>query len=230
MNRFNPAVLGRRAVALMALGGATTTCAGETVVFFETFDPPMGPWASAHINDEGGLRQTGGNPGACFVLNEFGQPHLDPQIFRVVSGLTPGRKYRLEGDYKDRFAVCTDATTISFRIDVDSISVFAGTRALQWTHFSCDWISSASSAVVRIRAETDGTDCDAAVDNIKLTEVLPCLSDISGDYQVDGVDLAMVLSAWGLVNSPANIDRSASSPEVDGQDLAFVLSGWGPCP
>lgn len=56
-----------------------------------------------------------------------------------------------------------------------------------------------------------------------------CPADLLVDGEVDGKDLAVLLSAWGLINTPANIDRSSSSPTVDGQDLAVLLASWGAC-
>jgi hypothetical protein len=57
-----------------------------------------------------------------------------------------------------------------------------------------------------------------------------CVADVVRDGIVNGVDLAAVLSQWGMPSTP---DSGADINEdfiVDGQDLAFVLSGWGPCP
>lgn len=46
---------------------------------------------------------------------------------------------------------------------------------------------------------------------------------------VDGADLAVLLGAWGAVNSPANLVVNAGSPAVDGADLAVLLGAWGTC-
>ena len=55
----------------------------------------------------------------------------------------------------------------------------------------------------------------------------PCRADIAGgDGVIDGVDLALVLNAWGGAGGPADIDCSGL---VDGADLARVLNSWGPC-
>lgn len=55
-----------------------------------------------------------------------------------------------------------------------------------------------------------------------------CSSDISGDGQVNGVDLSIVLSQWGLGRGAASdINRDDI---VDGVDLAAVLGTWGACP
>ncbi len=47
--------------------------------------------------------------------------------------------------------------------------------------------------------------------------------DTNGDGRVDGVDLAAVLSAWGLAVPAADFDQNGI---VDGADLAAVLGNW----
>lgn len=66
--------------------------------------------------------------------------------------------------------------------------------------------------------------------NDGILDACQCLADISGNGFVDGVDLAIVLGAWGSPaggKSGADIDGDGI---VNGSDLAYVLSGWGPCP
>lgn len=55
-----------------------------------------------------------------------------------------------------------------------------------------------------------------------------CRGDVNADALVNGVDLAIVLSAWDGTSSPA-ADVNADGV-VNGTDLAFVLAGWGTCP
>ncbi|MSR27981.1 MAG: hypothetical protein EXS03_00175 [Phycisphaerales bacterium] len=54
----------------------------------------------------------------------------------------------------------------------------------------------------------------------------PCLADLNLDETVDGIDLSVVLSGWGLPGQ-GDIDGSGM---VDGFDLTAILSGWGDCP
>jgi hypothetical protein len=49
--------------------------------------------------------------------------------------------------------------------------------------------------------------------------------DISGDAIVDGVDLGMLLAAWGSTGHGADLDLSGA---VDGADLSFLLANWTP--
>ncbi len=61
---------------------------------------------------------------------------------------------------------------------------------------------------------------------INLAPVVACTADINGDHQVDGSDLAVVLSQWGTAGS-GDINHDGN---VDGQDLATLLGAWGTCP
>ena len=58
----------------------------------------------------------------------------------------------------------------------------------------------------------------------------PCLADIDGNGEVNGIDLAIILDKWGTDGGKdypnADIDGDGT---VAGPDLSQVLSGWGPC-
>jgi hypothetical protein len=57
-----------------------------------------------------------------------------------------------------------------------------------------------------------------------------CPGDITGGGEVNGIDLAAVLGAWGTDGQgkfDCDIDDDGI---VSGADLATVLSAWGPCP
>ena len=230
MNGFNPAVLARRAVVVVLLGGATAAQAADGILLFETFDTEPSGWIGNDINSFGGWRATDGNPGGCFILNQGGWPQVDPSVSRIVAGLTPGRRYRLQGDFKDYYNYCPQPTQTSFRVDLNGATVFASARVLEWTQFRYEWTAESAQVTVLIRAETDGTDCDAVIDNIRLQEVPPCRGDITGNQVVDAVDLSSVLSAWGTNGQGQFMADVTGDDIVDGEDLAFVLSGWGPCP
>ncbi len=53
----------------------------------------------------------------------------------------------------------------------------------------------------------------------------PCPADLSGDGNVDGVDIGILLAGWG--NSSGDINGDGTT---DGIDLASLLSGFGACP
>jgi len=69
-------------------------------------------------------------------------------------------------------------------------------------------------------------------DNVLPTEFAPsipgCPADLNGDGVVNGLDLGLLLSAWGtqgFSDADLNFDKL-----VDGSDLGILLSLWGACP
>lgn len=52
--------------------------------------------------------------------------------------------------------------------------------------------------------------------------------DLSGDGNADGIDLGILLSAWGPCSLPCEADLN-SDGAVDGGDLAQLLARWGAC-
>lgn len=60
--------------------------------------------------------------------------------------------------------------------------------------------------------------------------VCSCPADLNGSGQVDGADLALVLSTWGLCEGPRCDDADLTGDgAVDGADLAELLASWGEC-
>lgn len=59
---------------------------------------------------------------------------------------------------------------------------------------------------------------------------IPCPGDIDRNGTANGVDLAMILTAWGTNGAKypgTDVNRNGI---VDGADMTFVLSSWGECP
>jgi hypothetical protein len=55
-----------------------------------------------------------------------------------------------------------------------------------------------------------------------------CIADLFADGQVNGADLGIVLSQWGLsIDAVSDISRDGL---VNGVDLAIVVASWGRCP
>ena len=64
--------------------------------------------------------------------------------------------------------------------------------------------------------------------NQHLTIDAPKLADLSADGQVDAVDLAMLLSAWGPAADPGALVADLNNDgQVDAADLAVLLMNWG---
>jgi hypothetical protein len=55
-----------------------------------------------------------------------------------------------------------------------------------------------------------------------------CTADLNGDGGVGGIDLGIVLGAWGSQGGAMAADVSHDGT-VDGTDLGLILSNWGPC-
>jgi len=84
-------------------------------------------------------------------------------------------------------------------------------------------LNAAGQLVLRVG---DSVNSINTIAKINLAPVIACAADINGDHQVDGSDLAVVLSQWGTAGS-ADINHDGN---VDGQDLATLLGAWGTCP
>lgn len=62
-----------------------------------------------------------------------------------------------------------------------------------------------------------------------------CPGDLTGSFSVDGLDLLVMLNAWGRCNTdhddfsdPCDADLNGDG-EVNGVDLLILLNNWGPC-
>ncbi len=64
----------------------------------------------------------------------------------------------------------------------------------------------------------------AAIGRISIRPVSVCVGDFDQDGDVDGSDLAALLSGWGTSAGDLDSDGATS-----GSDLALLLGGWGDC-
>lgn len=63
---------------------------------------------------------------------------------------------------------------------------------------------------------------------VVIAEPASCLGDLNNDGNVDGLDLLILLSAWGSCDDClADLNGDGA---VDGLDLLMMLANWGPCP
>ncbi|MEY3142325.1 MAG: Dockerin type domain [Planctomycetota bacterium] len=56
-----------------------------------------------------------------------------------------------------------------------------------------------------------------------------CPGDTNNDQTVDGIDLATVLTRWGMPGAKFPQADCNDDGVIDGTDLAIVLAGWGGC-
>ena len=57
-----------------------------------------------------------------------------------------------------------------------------------------------------------------------LIRIAGCPADFTGDGQVNGADLGLLLGSWGTAQADLTGDGN-----VDGADLGLLLGAWGPC-
>lgn len=149
--------------------------------------------------DHNGWRPDGGSPGAHFILNAGGEDDSDPSIEQTLTGLTIGKMYVVSGMYTSRWYNANPAGAKSFRVDIGNTTIFAGepTAFNHWTTFYAFFVAGATSETLKIRAETDGTDNDFAVDSIAVRAALPQILDIGVPSDVAGGAAASGLSFDG---------------------------------
>ena len=72
----------------------------------------------------------------------------------------------------------------------------------------------------------DGEELDAGSDPADADSVPgQCVADLTGDGQVGGADLGILLGGWGG-SGTADLNGDGT---IDGQDLGAMLGAWGAC-
>jgi hypothetical protein len=66
-------------------------------------------------------------------------------------------------------------------------------------------------------------------DNDGIPNVCECVCDVFRDFNVNGIDLGILLGQWGPANQFTVTDFNGDG-SVDGSDLGQLLAAWGPCP
>lgn len=124
----------------------------------------------------------------------------------------------------------------------------AGRQWIEWNRRSGSWVPSAHGAAqgltveaieqtdfLFLRYDDQGPSWDyggpegAGGGRVRVPD--PCDGDVDGDGVVDGLDLAVLITAWGRCPDPANCVADVDGDGVvDGDDLGLVLTSWGACP
>ena len=76
----------------------------------------------------------------------------------------------------------------------------------------------------------DGSDCMVFTNPnvcMVLVQKVVCVGDLTGDGEVKGEDLGIVLGSWNTADPLADMNDDGT---VDGIDLSLILGGWGLCP
>ena len=53
----------------------------------------------------------------------------------------------------------------------------------------------------------------------------PCPADLTGDGEVNGADLGLMIAFWGTPGGDLTGDKT-----TDGADLGLLIASWGACP
>ena len=67
------------------------------------------------------------------------------------------------------------------------------------------------------------------VSTVRIRVYKDCPCDVFRDFSVNGADLGILLSQWGITNQYTVTDFNDDG-SVDGIDLGMLLAAWGPCP
>jgi CxxC motif-containing protein (DUF1111 family) len=82
------------------------------------------------------------------------------------------------------------------------------------------------NGVADVRDNARGTTHDADADGVP-DECGTCTGDFDGDRAVNGLDLGVLLAAWGSAQPAPDLNSDGT---VNGQDLGVLLAAWGACP
>jgi hypothetical protein len=82
------------------------------------------------------------------------------------------------------------------------------------------------NGVADVRDIARGTSLDADADGVP-DECGTCTGDFDGDRAVNGLDLGVLLAAWGSAQPAPDLNSDGT---VNGQDLGVLLAAWGACP
>jgi hypothetical protein len=78
---------------------------------------------------------------------------------------------------------------------------------------------------------TPNTDITGVLTGTSVTIIPSCPWDLNGDGVVDGIDLLILLGAWGQCPGPNDCPADFNADGVvDGIDLLEMLGNWGLCP
>ena len=156
----------RLLVALLLCTLATPLMAD--IVTNGTFDSNAGGWVFTDA-DAYFYRSSGGNPGGYAVLNNV--PGPVPTMSQIVS-LTPGHTYQLTWDMASAYGGYGDATTPGAGAAIDGhLWEFPVGPYQPWQSYSETFTASSATASLAFYSQRNGTDSDAGIDNVVLTEI-----------------------------------------------------------
>ncbi len=135
------------------------------LVFNGGFDADASGW-----NVSGGYSDKGGNPGGYLLLGGFSSNI--PAASQTIMGLVVGTTYVVSGDYYEQSVISTGQ---SFGVAIDDVYLFEPTNpgpgSIFWHNFDFFYTATASSAVLSLTSQLNGTSVPYGIDNIVMYAV-----------------------------------------------------------
>ena len=155
-------------LALLAL--ALPAVAATELVVNGGFDTDGSGWVYNNLGTDGGWRAGIGNPPGSFWLNHNGGPvggDPDPMLSQSLA-TSPGTSYTLSFEVA-QYVINSGAP--AFAVDIDGVQQASFTLGPTWASHTLDFTAVSSSTLLSFRAEINGTDNDALLDNVSVMVV-----------------------------------------------------------
>ena len=156
---------------LVFVSAPNATEAQGNLVVNGGFDFNAAGWIITNVLGSG-YESTKGNPPGDVALDSL-SPSLstDPTASQTITSLTPGTTYVVSGDYRN----ITDRgggspTDFSFGVSIDGVLLFEAAQQTpnNWRNFNFLYTATASSALLSLSAQINGTGVSYAIDNIAM--------------------------------------------------------------
>ena len=138
-----------------------------------------GGWTAVNNDSAGGW--VFANDNGFFILNNNGDAQTDPAIEQTLSGLIVGTEYLIEGEFCNYYGLgFCNAGAFSFGIEVENSVILElqySDTCYGFDPFAVSFIAEATEQTIRFSAERNGSDCDYAIDNIRVTSLDMIFSD-----------------------------------------------------
>jgi len=165
-----------------------------------------------------------------------GSPAQNGGAVRQTVATQAGRRYRLSFLAKANGCCSAVGSTKNLQITAGSSSIVRTLTVdgssdcdfATWQRIEHDWTADSASSLIELRSLVPNNAGGPIVDDVLLAEVFPCPADLFLDYFINGADLGILLSRWGLVVPGTVADLNADG-FVNGADLGILLASWGPC-
>ncbi|MFO0828324.1 MAG: hypothetical protein U0572_09250 [Phycisphaerales bacterium] len=151
------------------------------------------------------------SPGPLFTQYELANLNFEAHVGTIVYPITGSGTFKLGGEF-----------AYLQRMELD-LSVNGGATQ----HFDSGWVPpGAIWPQIDVTVSINGMYCVDTVLDIVAAPVATLSPDLNGDGKVNGIDLGMLLAAWGPcpgIGCPADLTGDFT---VDAADLSILLGAW----